>query len=161
MKKNSYEMVGEFHETFYHPIKKNGASLAKEDISDERVKLRVNLIAEEVFELVGAALSPEARKFMENAWEEMYRLGKDKNTDGEYSRDVVEVADALADIEYVINGFAHEAGINLPEVVEEVHSSNMSKLGEDGKPIYRDDNKIMKGPHYFKPDIAKILKLNK
>ena len=74
-------------------------------------------------------------------------------------RDIVEVADALADMLYIIHGTALEYGIPLDAVVEEVHRSNMSKLGTDGRPIRREDGKIMKGPNYFRPDIAGVLGL--
>lgn len=73
-------------------------------------------------------------------------------------RDFVEVADALADMLYIIHGTALEYGIPLDAVVEEVHRSNMSKLDEHRKPIVREDGKIMKGPNYFKPDIARVLR---
>lgn len=75
--------------------------------------------------------------------------------DGE--RDIIESADALADLVYVIYGMALECGINLPAVLAEVQSSNMSKLGEDGKPIYREDGKVLKGPGFFVPNIARGL----
>lgn len=71
--------------------------------------------------------------------------------------DIVEVADALADLIYVIYGTAHEFGIPLDEILHEVHASNMSKLGEDGKPIYREDGKVLKGPGFFRPNIAQFL----
>lgn len=71
--------------------------------------------------------------------------------------DVVEVADALADMIYVIFGTALSYGIALPAVLAEVHRSNMSKLGEDGKPLLRDDGKVMKGPGYFPPDVARAI----
>lgn len=72
--------------------------------------------------------------------------------------DVVEIADAIADLLYVVYGTAVEHGIDADKVVAEVHRSNMSKLGEDSKPIYREDGKVLKGPNYFKPDIAKVLR---
>lgn len=71
--------------------------------------------------------------------------------------DRVEIADALADMVYVIYGTALTYGIDLDAVIEEVHRSNMSKLGIDGKPIHREDGKVMKGPGYFRPDIAAVL----
>src|SRR6185369_7113579 len=69
----------------------------------------------------------------------------------------VEVIDALADMTYVIFGMAIECGTNLDLVLEEVQRSNMSKLGEDGKPIYREDGKVLKGPNFSKPDIPAVL----
>ena len=73
---------------------------------------------------------------------------------------LVGIADALTDILYVTYGAGHAFGINLDECFEEVHESNMSKLGPDGKPIYRDDGKVMKGPDYREPDLRKVLKCN-
>ena len=73
------------------------------------------------------------------------------------SKDIKEVADALTDILYVTYGAGHAFGINLDKCFEEVQSSNMSKLGSDGKPIYNDKGKVMKGPNYFKPDLSKIV----
>ena len=72
-------------------------------------------------------------------------------------RDLKEVADALTDILYVTYGAGHAFGINLDKCFEEVQNSNMSKLGKDGKPIYNDKGKVMKGPNYFKPDLNKFL----
>lgn len=69
----------------------------------------------------------------------------------------VEVADALTDLLYVIYGMGHTFGIDLDSCFEEVHSSNMSKLGADGKPIYREDGKVLKGPNYRKPNLEKII----
>lgn len=74
--------------------------------------------------------------------------------------DVVETADALADIAYVVFGAALTFGIDLDAVLAEVHRSNMSKLGPDGRPIYRDDGKILKGPNFTRPDIARVLGLD-
>ena len=72
-------------------------------------------------------------------------------------RDMVGIADALTDILYVVYGTGHSYGIDLDECFQEVHSSNMSMLGVDGKPIRRDDGKILKGPNYFEPDLESIL----
>ena len=72
-------------------------------------------------------------------------------------KDIKEVADALTDILYVTYGAGHSFGINLDKCFEEVQSSNMSKLGEDGRPIYNDKGKVMRGPNYFKPDLNKFV----
>ena len=72
-------------------------------------------------------------------------------------KDIKEVADALTDILYVTYGAGHSFGINLDNCFKEVQNSNMSKLGEDGKPIYNDKGKVMKGPNYFKPDLGKFV----
>ena len=74
------------------------------------------------------------------------------------SNDLLEVADALTDILYVTYGAGHAFGIDLDKCFNEVQNSNMSKLGDDGKPIYNDHGKVMKGPKYFKPDLKKIIK---
>ena len=72
-------------------------------------------------------------------------------------KDIKEVADALTDILYVTYGAGHAFGINLDKCFQEVQNSNMSKLGEDGKPIYNDKGKVMKGPNYFKPNLKKFV----
>ena len=73
------------------------------------------------------------------------------------NKDIKEVADALTDILYVTYGAGHAFGINLDKCFTEVQNSNMSKLGSDGRPIYNDKGKVMKGPNYFKPDLNKFL----
>ena len=73
------------------------------------------------------------------------------------NKDLLEVADALTDILYVTYGAGHAFGIDLDKCFEEVQSSNMSKLGEDGKPNYNEFGKVMKGPEYFKPDLTKFV----
>ena len=98
--------------------------------SDKINTLRVSLIKEELNELIEA-------------------INK---------KDLVEVADALTDILYVTYGAGHAFGINLDDCFEEVQNSNMSKLDKDGKPIYNDKGKVMKGPNYFKPDLSKFIK---
>ena len=73
-------------------------------------------------------------------------------------KDLKEVADALTDILYVTYGAGHAFGIDLDDCFKEVQNSNMSKLGDNGKPIYNEQGKVMKGPNYFKPDLSKFLK---
>ena len=97
--------------------------------NENTVKLRLNLIQEELQEL------QEAIK----------------------QEDLLEVADALTDILYVTYGAGHAFGINLDNCFDEVQKSNMSKLGADGKPIYNQSGKVMKGPKYFKPDLKQFL----
>ena len=97
--------------------------------SDKINKLRIDLIKEELEELT------EAMK----------------------NKDLLEVADALTDILYVTYGAGHAFGINLDKCFNEVQQSNMSKLGVDGKPIYNESGKVMKGPDYFAPDLKKII----
>ena len=98
-------------------------------IPDERAWLRYDLISEELSELFDAILAG----------------------------DMVAIADALGDLEYVVHGAAIEWGIPLEDVVRNVHVSNMSKLGADGKPIYRSDGKVMKGPNFEEPDLEGVL----
>ena len=74
------------------------------------------------------------------------------------NKDILEVADALTDILYVTYGAGHAFGINLDQCFNEVQKSNMSKLAENGKPIYNEAGKVMKGPKYFKPDLSKFIK---
>ena len=74
------------------------------------------------------------------------------------NKDIKEVADALTDILYVTYGAGHAFGINLDNCFKEVQNSNMSKLGEDGKPIYNEHGKVMKGPNYFQPNLNKFIK---
>jgi predicted HAD superfamily Cof-like phosphohydrolase len=97
--------------------------------SDKINKLRIDLIKEELEEL----------------------------TEAMQKKDLLEVADALTDILYVTYGAGHAFGINLDACFNEVQNSNMSKLGKDGKPIYNESGKVMKGPNYFKPDLSKIV----
>ena len=78
-------------------------------------------------------------------------------TEAMNNKDLLEVADALTDILYVIYGAGHAFGINLDKCFEEVQNSNMSKLDENGKPIYNESGKVMKGPNYFKPDLSKFV----
>ena len=103
----------------------------KSGLSTEKInKLRVSLINEELEEF------KEAIK----------------------NNDLKEAADALTDVLYVTYGAGHAFGINLDKCFDEVQKSNMSKLGNDGKPIYNEQGKVMKGPKYFKPDLSKFLK---
>lgn len=91
-----------------------------------------------------------------------YKLMREENEEyleAANNNDLVEVADALGDLLYILCGTIIEHGLQykIEEVFEEIQRSNMSKLGEDGEPIYREDGKVLKGPNYFKPDIAAIL----
>lgn len=84
----------------------------------------------------------------------------DELADAEDRRDLVEIADALGDMVYVIYGTAIAYGIDLDAVIAEIHRSNMSKLAADGTVVRREDGKVLKGPDYFKPDIAAVLGLD-
>ena len=89
---------------------------------------------------------------------ELIREELDELVDAISNEDVVEIADALTDILYVTYGAGHAFGIDLDACFDEVHASNMSKLSATGRPIYRDDGKILKGENYFAPDLTKIVK---
>jgi len=103
---------------------------SKPSISTDKInKLRIDLIKEELEEL----------------------------TEALNNKDLLEVADALTDILYVTYGAGHAFGIDLDKCFEEVQNSNMSKLDQNGKPIYNESGKVMKGPNYFKPDLSKFV----
>ena len=125
--KKQLNHVEKFHDTFGIP----NEYAPKATISNDLIDLRFKLMAEENEEYLEAA----------------------KNGD------LVEVADALGDMMYILCGtiLSHGMQHKIEEVFEEIQRSNMSKLGEDGKPIYREDGKVLKGPNYFKPNIAKII----
>ena len=78
--------------------------------------------------------------------------------DGLGKKSMLEIADALTDILYVVYGAGHSFGIDLDECFDEVHSSNMTKLGEDGRPMYPEDGKVMKGPNYREPDLTAFVR---
>lgn len=78
--------------------------------------------------------------------------------DGLGKKSMLEIADALTDILYVVYGAGHAFGIDLDDCFHEVHSSNMTKLGADGRPLYREDGKVMKGPNYREPDLTKFVR---
>ncbi len=138
-------LVREFHATYNMPIVTDAPN-----INRERTNMRMALIAEEFAELVGAVYGKNARKIIENAFLQA-------QTTDDKTLDTVEAADALGDLTYVIYGMALETGIPMADVLAEIQASNLSKLGADGKPIYREDGKVLKGPNFFAPDIAKVL----
>ena len=108
----------------------------------QEIKTKPGLSSNKINELRVSLINEELEEFKEAI----------KNSD------LKEAADALTDILYVTYGAGHAFGINLDKCFEEVQKSNMSKLGDDGKPIYNDAGKVMKGPKYFKPDLSKFLK---
>lgn len=124
-----FEQVLEFHQIFKPDHIGLFSEIDCKFVGNEDLELKLRLVTEEYEELVEA--------FNEN--------------------DTVEVVDALADLIYVINGFAIYLGIDLDEVVSVVHRSNMTKLDENGDPIYRDDGKILKGNNYEPPKIKELL----
>ncbi len=126
--KHKIDAVKEFHKAF----KLGHSETIKADLGTEKNMLRYKLMREENEEYLEAATN----------------------------NDVAEVADALGDMLYILCGTIIEHGMQykIDEVFDEIQRSNMSKLGADGEPIYREDGKVLKGPNYFKPDIMKILK---
>ena len=137
-------MVAEFHGAFNLP---NRLGQGKPDAMHERTELRAGLIGEEFDEFLESH---------QTVYVGSSRLG--------FYHDLVDVdtvayADALADLIYVCFGAGIEAGIDLNMVLRDVHRSNMSKLDADGKPIYREDGKVLKGPHYSAPNIKEVLGL--
>ena len=124
---SNFDHVKKFMQTFGQEVK-NKAEFPEDKI----VKLRYNLIAEELNELKDAI----------------------------ETKNLNEVADALTDILYVTYGAGHAFGIDLDKCFDEVQKSNMSKLGSNGKPIYNEFGKVMKGPNYFKPNLGKFIKKN-
>ena len=125
--KKQIDAVALFHKSF----KLNAQSSPTVVIPEERKRLRFELMKEENEEYLEAAMN----------------------------NDTVEVADALGDMMYILCGTIIEHGMQgiIEEVFDEIQRSNMSKLGADGQPIYREDGKVLKGPNYFKPDFSKIL----
>ncbi|MCX2680297.1 nucleoside triphosphate pyrophosphohydrolase family protein [Galbibacter sp. EGI 63066] len=125
--KNKLKAVEEFHKAFGLGV----ATKPMAELDQKKIVLRHNLMAEENDEYLEAATNS----------------------------DMVEVADALGDMLYILCGTILEHGMQhiIEDIFDEIQLSNMSKLGADGKPIYRKDGKVMKGPNYFKPDIKKIV----
>ena len=119
----------------------------------EKVKVFMKTFGQDIKQQ--AALSTEKINslrisLIEEELDELKQAMKEKN--------LKEVADALTDILYVTYGAGHAFGIDLDKCFDEVQNSNMSKLGEDGRPIYNESGKVMKGPNYFKPDLNKFIK---
>lgn len=139
-------LVRVFHEVYRVPVHTDAPNA-----DSDRVPMRMALIAEELAELVGAVYGAPAQAVMEDAYARAVDLD-----DG--TRDVVETADAIGDLVYVLYGMALECGIPLREVLAEIQASNLSKLGADGQPILRADGKVLKGPGYHRPDVAGALR---
>ena len=142
------ELVLQFHHTYSVPIR----PFSDPTLDYERMNMRMSLIAEEFAELMGAVYGPRARAIIEAATAEAVSAD-------EGERDVIEAADALADLVYVVYGMAIESGMNLDSVLAEVQASNLSKLMPDGSVKLREDGKVLKGPNFFQPNIARGLGL--
>ena len=118
----------------------------------EKVKLFMKTYGQEVKDKAGFSDAKTNKLRIELIKEELEELTKAMQDEN-----LLEVADALTDILYVTYGAGHAFGIDLDKCFDEVQNSNMSKLGEDGKPLYNEAGKVMKGPNYFKPDLSKYL----
>ena len=118
----------------------------------EKVRLFMKTYGQEVKDKAGFSDAKTNKLRIDLIKEELEEL-----TEAMQDKNLLEVADALTDILYVTYGAGHAFGIDLDKCFEEVQNSNMSKLGEDGKPIYNEAGKVMKGPNYFKPDLSKFV----
>ena len=118
----------------------------------EKVRLFMKTYGQEVKDKAGFSDAKTNKLRIDLIKEELEEL-----TEAMQDENLLEVADALTDILYVTYGAGHAFGIDLDKCFEEVQNSNMSKLDEDGKPIYNEAGKVMKGPNYFKPDLSKYL----
>lgn len=154
------DKVREFYEKYQQEqfLADDGAVASLEDMGADRIDLRMKLIAEEFFELVAAVYNDQTAYELESTWNNLFSDGV---TD-ERRNDVVAAADATGDLRYVIEGFDLEAGIPAEKVFDEIHSSNLSKLGKDGFPIISDGTlkpkgKILKGEDFFEPDLKAVI----
>ena len=157
-----FEKVGEFHRAFNVPFY-DELNDPIENPSVDLIRLRLKLITEELRELCESVLTVDAM----DGTGETVSIGRifdsldaaiDNLTQSDINFNAVEAADALGDIRYVVDGAAHTFNIHLDAVVDEIHESNMSKLDPStGKPLYREDGKILKGSNYFRPNIESII----
>lgn len=155
--KHSIDSVREFHRVFGHPIAKD-VNVATE----AQRRLRVKLIAEELGELavaLGVPLKLEVKPDETGAFLAITNLevAPEGSCACDENVDLIEAADALGDLDYVVQGSNLVFGFPSGMVLKEIHESNMSKLGADGKPIWNADGKVVKGPNYRKPNIMRIL----
>ena len=141
-------LVQQFHTTYFMPDRIRDQQ--EPTLDYERLHMRVSLIREEFAELLGALYGKEARAIVEEATQRAMEAD-----DG--TRDIIETADALGDLVYVIYGMALESGIDLNRVLAEIQASNLSKLMPDGSVKLREDGKVLKGPNFFTPNIARAL----
>ena len=141
-------LVQQFHRTYFMPDRVRDGQ--EPTLDYERLHMRVSLIREEFAELLGAVYGKEARAIVEEATQRA--TAADDGT-----RDIIETADALGDLVYVIYGMALESGIDLNRVLAEIQASNLSKLMPDGSVKLREDGKVLKGPNFFTPNIARAL----
>lgn len=152
----TFNRVREMHKAFGHP-----APEVVVPLTPERAKLRLLLIAEEFQELIAATV---AENLLDGSTFHPHDLMGDvidalkELQPGDFDQNMVEQADALGDLDVVVNGAAVEMGLPMDKISVEIFESNMSKLGADGKPIYREDGKFLKGPNYRAPNLEQFLK---
>lgn len=160
----THELVADFYHKFKLEEFLPEGRPSLEHMTPARLDMKVGLIAEEFGELLEAVYGPEAKTIIKAAWSKVL-----KKFSEDRALDIVETADALADMDYVINNLAHEAAIPHDRVVHEVHRSNLTKLDENGEPLVSDGTlrnargelqpvgKIVKSDRYEEPRIAEVL----
>jgi len=159
---SNFNKVGTFMKTFGQEVK------TKPSFSSDKInKLRIDLIKEELDEFQEAMKNNDLLEVADaltdilyvayGAGHDLIKEELDELQEAMKNNDLLEVADALTDILYVAYGAGHAFGIDLDKCFDEVQNSNMSKIGENGKPIYNESGKVMKGPNYFKPDLSKFV----
>ena len=158
---SGFEQVGQFQRVFGHSINKVPTIQPKQELA-----LRINLILEEVAEYTEAVAGMTQEMAAESDTDlalaarcirgVMRIVRQAPESDFEH-QDLVAMADALTDINYVVYGAGHVSGLPLDDFMNEVHSSNMTKLGEFDLPLYNEDGKTIKGPNYRAPDLEKVL----
>jgi len=155
----TYEMIQEFHEVFGHPVNYRPST----DVSPRVLRLRINLILEELGEVIGAMGGDSENNRLSIVQSKVLGVSDilmtEVDDDAFNDLDLANLAKEITDLLVVVNGLAVVMGIDADRCMDYVHTSNMSKLGEDGRPIYRDDGKIMKGPDYKKPNMKRALRL--
>lgn len=163
-----------FHDLFGVPVKEANRDPAFNHMDNARVTFRLGLVIEEVKELfkdgfgidliinysVQDSLQPDKKYEKFQFTESELHQALDRAEHEGNHRNGVETADASGDIVYVLIGMMLEKGYDLGKVITEIHASNLTKLGADGNPIYREDGKVLKGPNYVKPNIRAALGLN-
>lgn len=141
---------------FMRVFKQQYADTPTHDVSPAIIRLRLKLALEELEELFFAVLDTTSSKIVNNDFRSINDF-IDKIPDSAFDIDLVEVADALTDIEYINNGTAAVFGIPLDDTFQEVHRSNMSKLDVNGQPLFREDGKVIKSDLYSPPDLETVL----
>lgn len=147
-----FKDVGKFMDTFGQRTNETFV-----DPGLDATKLRLELINEEFLEVVNEIVTDSPAGVVIKAMLKVVSKSIKELTASDIAINHVNLAKELCDLEYVMLGAGHAFGVDLDAVFDEVQASNMSKLGADGKPIYREDGKVLKGPDYFKADVGKVL----